>query len=106
MNAWVNTVMIMTSGSAPSVTTAVAVEVPPLIVWVWVRVFVTNVVVTYPSSPALAVAVPAVEVELLDPELDGSEEPSPATTSTSMHDVYNSRYEGSTAVSLVKSQTQ
>jgi len=35
----------------------------------------------------------------------GDDEP-PATTSTSMHDVYNSRYVGSTAVSFVKSHTQ
>jgi hypothetical protein len=106
MNVWVNTVLTMTLGSAPPVTTVVAVDVPPSMVLVWVRVFVTNVVVTDPSSLALVVAVSVVEAELLDPELDGSEESSPATTSTSIHDVYNSRYEGSTAVSLVKSHTQ
>jgi hypothetical protein len=106
MNVWVNTVSRITSGFALLVTTAVVVEVPPSIVLVWVRVFVTNVVVTDPSSLALAVAVPVVEVEVPDPELEGSEESSPATTSTSIHDVYNSRYEGSTAVSLVKSHTQ
>jgi hypothetical protein len=88
------------------VTTAVVVEVPPSTVFVCVRVFVTNVVVTDPSSQALAVAVPVVEVEVLEPELEGSEGSSPATTSTSIHDVYSSRYEGSTAVSLVKSHTQ
>jgi hypothetical protein len=95
---------------------SVMVTAGPVIVRVCLRVRVIRLgfVGSSVAAGVLSVGEPAAGVlsaltaALFPDEPEEADAPleSPATISTSMHEVYISTYDGSTAVSFVKSQTQ